>query len=249
MRLAVFRQPSDYKGGIDGALEQTLECDISFVAYKYSKATSVANTFTFGSVEKISLGDGYMQEAESVNRSSDRYVLFNSTAGLPEFRVSTLDLGALRDYFISDSFSGTLVDGESKPVYSQGITAAIRNPQANISALLDSMATSMTNQLRTSPNATIAPGQTAKSVLRVRIQWAWLSLPFLVVLASAAFLVVEMVESRRARGIMLWKSTATSMLFHSVVPGKGIMRTDVQGPKRLQQMAKTTTVRLENSST
>lgn len=243
--MAIFRQPSDYKAGSDGALEQTLECDISFVAYKYSNATSVANTFTFGSVEKIELEDGYVLEEDLLNRRDYRYVLFNST-DLPEFRVSTLDLGPLRDYFTSDSFSGTLVDGESKPVYSQGITAAISNPQANISALLDSMATSMTNQLRTSPNATIAPGQTARSVVRVRIQWAWLSLPFFVVLASAAFLIVEMIENRRTRGIMLWKSTATSMLFHSVITAKESLRTDVQGPKKLKQMAKTTVVKLEN---
>ncbi|KAK2603172.1 hypothetical protein N8I77_009650 [Diaporthe amygdali] len=243
VRLAAFRQPSDYRARSDGALEQTLECDISLVAYKYSNASSIANNFTFGSVEKVQLEAGYLLSPNSYNPT----ILFNTT-GLPEFRITTLDLIALRDYFTSDSFSGTLVDGEEVPAFSQGITAAIRSPKKNISSLLDSMALSMTDQLRTSPNATIAPGLTAKSVLLVRIQWAWLVLPFFVVLASAAFLIAEMAESGRTRDVMLWKSTATSMLFHSIKPAEGVMRMDVQSPKQLQEMVKNTSVKLEHLS-
>lgn len=190
-------------------------------------------------MEKIQLERGYY-----LGSSLNSIILFNTT-GLPEFRVLMMDLVALRDYFTSDSFSGTLVDGESIPVYSQGITAAIRNPQTNMSSLLESMGSSMTDQLRTISNATIAPGFAAKSVLLVRIQWAWLSLPFFVVLASAAFLIAEMAESRRSRHVMLWKSTATSMLFHSVLPAEGVMRMQVQSPKQLQETVKTTRVRLE----
>lgn len=244
VRLAAFRQPSEYRGGADDALEQTLECDISLVAYKYTNASSTANTFTFGSTEKIHLEEGYViSDARKTDNSN--HILFNTT-GLPEFRVSILDLAALLDYFPSDSFSGTLVDGEEMPVFAQGITAAIRSPEKNISSLLDSMALSMTDQLRTSVNATIAPGLTAKSVLLVRIQWAWLVLPFFVVLASAAFLIAEMAESRRSRDVMLWKSTATSMLFHSVKPAEGVMRMDVQNPKQLQHVVKNTSVKLEH---
>lgn len=243
VRLAAFRQGGDYRGAAYRALEQTLECAISLVAYKYSNASSIANDFIFGSVEKVQLEAGYyLSDRANIYNPT---ILFNTT-GLPEFRVSFLDLGVLRDYFESDSFSGTLCDGESAPVYSHGITAAIRSPPKNISSLLDSMAISMTDQLRTSPNATIAPGFTAKSVLLVRIQWAWLSLPFFVVLASAAFLIVEMAESRRSRDIMLWKSTATSMLFHSVLPAEGVMRTKAQSPKQLRETAKTIRVKLEH---
>lgn len=244
VRLAAFRQGGDYRDPAYEALEQTLECDISLVAYKYSNASSIANDFNFGSVEKVQLEAGYLNITGQDMYNFNPTILFNTT-GLPEFRVSFLDLTVLRDYFTSDSFSGTLTDGESAPVYSNGITAAIRSPQKNISSLLDSMAISMTDQLRTSPNATIAPGFTAKSVLLVRIQWAWLSLPFFVVLASAAFLIAEMAESRRSRDIMLWKSTATSMLFQSVLPAEGVMRTKAQSPKQLRETAKTIRVRLE----
>ncbi|KAJ0114992.1 hypothetical protein J7T55_001399 [Diaporthe amygdali] len=209
-------------------------------------ASHLPNTFTFGSTEKIHLEEGYVI-SDAHKSDNSNHILFNTT-GLPEFRVSILDLAALLDCFPSDSFSGTLVDGEEMPVFAQGITAAIRSPEKNISSLLDSMALSMTDQLRTSVNATIAPGLTAKSVLLVRIQWAWLVLPFFVVLASAAFLIAEMAESRRTRDVMLWKSTATSMLFHSVKPAEGVMRMDVQSPKQLQGMVKNTSVKLDPPS-
>ncbi|KAI3392355.1 hypothetical protein diail_5835 [Diaporthe ilicicola] len=241
VRLAAFRQPSEYRGGADTAVEQTLECDIGLAAYKYTNASSITNKFTPGNVEKIQLDDGYFDYRAD---DSDSHIQFNTT-GLPEFRVRTLDLSALLDYYLSDSFSGTLVDGEEMPVFAAGITTAIRNPQKNISEVLDSMATSMTDQLRTNYNAT-ASGLTARAVVLVRVQWAWLALPFFVVMASGLFLIAEMVESRRATDIRLWKSTATSLLFHSVSPAEGVVRTGISDPEKLQTVAKATIVRLEN---
>ncbi|KAL1855724.1 hypothetical protein Daus18300_011007 [Diaporthe australafricana] len=240
VRLAAFRQPSEYRGGSDTAVEQTLECDIGLVAYKYTNASSITNNFTLGDVQKITLDDGYYNDQVA---DPDSHILFNTT-GLPEFRVRTLDLSALLDYYVSDSFSGTLVDGEEMPVVAAGITTAIRSPQKNISEMLDSMALSMTDQLRTNYNAT-ARGRTARAVVLVRVQWAWLALPFFVVLASGLFLIAEMVESRRTTDIRLWKSTATSLLFHSVSPDEGIMRTGMAGPEQLHRVAKATKIRLE----
>lgn len=171
------------------------------------------------------------------------YILFNTT-GLPEFRVRTLDIGALVDYFVSETFSGTLADGESVPVFPAGITTAIRDPGKNISELFESMATTMTDQLRQSNNE-MAYGLTARTVVLVRVQWVWLTLPFFVVLASGLFLIAEMAESRRKTNVKLWKSTATSLLFHSVLPSEGRMRSGVSDPKQLEKMAKARKVRLD----
>lgn len=235
-------------------MEQTLECDISLSAYKYSNASSISNKFSFDSTEKIPLDDGYFfrnasKEEISEIEDSDTgdfhsYMLFNTT-GLPEFYVRTLDMGALMDYFVSQSFSGTLADGESVPEFAAGITTAFRDPQKNISQLFDSMAVSMTDHLRSS-SSTVAGGLTARTVVLVRVQWAWLGLPFVVVLASGLFLIAEMIKSRRTTDVRLWKSTATSLLFHSVSPDEGIMRTAVPGPEQLNKMVKATKIRLES---
>lgn len=236
-------------------MEQTLECDISLSAYNYTKASSIANKFSIDGIEKIPLDDGY----SFLNASSDEileientdegdfysYILFNTT-GLPEFRVRTLDMGALIDYFISQSFSGTLADGESVPEFAAGITVAIRNPQKNISQILESMAITMTDQLRSSYNA-VAGGLTARTVVLVRVQWAWLTLPVGVVLASGLFLIAEMIESRRTTYVRLWKSTATSLLFHSVSEAEEIMRPEIPGPEQLDKKVKATSVMLLKS--
>lgn len=79
----------------------------------------------------------------------------------------------------------------------------------------------------------------------VRVQWAWLALPFFVVLASGLFLIIEMVGSPRTTDIRLWKSTAMSLLFHSVSLAEGIMRTGIQGSEQLHRVAKQSRLRLE----
>ncbi|KAK7728682.1 hypothetical protein SLS63_006543 [Diaporthe eres] len=256
IRLVAFRQPSEYReiGGIvDTTVEQTIECDIGLTAYNYTKASSVTNSFSIDDMERIPLDDGHLVVNSSVDDQVDMttghkdmfsYILFNTT-GLPDFRVRTLELGSLIDYFTSDSFSGKIADGESVPSFAAGITNAIRNPQKNISKILDSMAITMTDQLRTNNNA-IARGLTARTVVLVRVQWAWLTLPFFVVLASGLFLIAEMVVSRRKTDIRLWKSSATSLLFHSISPAEGRMRTSIQDPEQLHRTAKATKIRLES---
>lgn len=206
-------------------------------------------------MERIPLDEGYLDTNTSIDEQSQigdtdegdmySFLLFNTT-GLPEFRARTLDIGALIDYFVSETFSGTLADGESVPVFPAGITAAIRNPEKNISELFGSMATTMTDQLRQSNNE-MAYGQTARTVVLVRVQWVWLTLPFFVVLASGLFLIAEMVESRRKTDIKLWKSTATSLLFHSVLLSERKMCSGVSDPKQLEKMVKAKKVRLDSS--
>lgn len=108
MRFVVLRQPSDYMTH-DDTVEETLECDLSFAAYRYSTATSVGNTFAFGHVEAVVLDPKSFVHEGTNNEQS--HLVFN-TSGLPEFRVSMWDLGALLQFYPPDSFSGTLAVGE-----------------------------------------------------------------------------------------------------------------------------------------
>lgn len=108
------------------------------------------------------------------------------------------------------------------------------------------MATTMTNQLHQSNNE-MAYGLTARTVVLVRVQWVWLTLPFFVVLASGLFLIAEMVESRSKTDVKLWKSTATSLLFYSVLLCEGEMCCGVSNPKQLERMVKEKKVRLDGS--
>lgn len=239
MRFAVFRQPSNYRKD-STTVEETLECDLSFAAYTYSNATSVGNDFDFGNFETTPLDPGTYIDVGSQGAQS--YILFN-TSGLPEFKVSMWDLGALLYFFPSDHFSGKLAVGEDPAFYSAGITPGVWSPGRNVSQVLQNMAVGMTDQLRSTYNAT-AHGLTASSVVLVRVQWPWLALPFAVVLAAAVLLLAEMLESRRSRNISLWKSSSTALLYHSVSPTQDIMSTQVQSPQQLEKLAKATRVSL-----
>lgn len=248
MRVAAFSQPSEYRGALQGGnyidktVEQTIQCDISLVAYNYSGAFSVGNDFTFGNIAQIPLEDGLMSDESSIT--------FN-TSGLPVFVVSTLDLGALLSFFPSDSFSGTLLDGEEPmPDYAQGITAAMPNPDSrDIIGMFESMATSMTNQLRLeSSNNSTARGLSAKSVIVIRVQWAWLILPFTVVISSIIFLIVVIICSQRTRGVRLWKSSSTALLFHSISQSGGTLDAKVSNPAELGKIVKTSKVKLEDDA-
>lgn len=239
IKFAVFRKPSDYIGN-DTTVEETLECDLSLTAYTYSNVTSVGNVLNFGSIETTPLDPGSYIDVG--NWDSQSYVLFNTT-GLPEFQVSMWDLGALLYFFPSDHFSGKLAVGESPASFSAGITPGVWSPGRNVSQVLQNMARGMTDQLRSSYNAT-AHGLTASSVVLVRVQWPWLALPFAVVLAAAVLLLAEMLESRRSRNISLWKSSSTALLYHSVSPTQDIMSTQIQSPRQLEKLAKATRVSL-----
>lgn len=175
MRVAAFRKPltgySDFS-----AVEQTLECDISFAAYNYINVSSFSGNFHIQTTEMLSLDHGHFANTWSGSTSSVDTVdsvVFN-TSGLPTFALVLPDIAALLDFFPSDSFSGVIIDGEDTPIYADGIAAAIRHPQTNISDLFTSTATSMTDQLRSSYDD-IASGKMAKSVVLVRVQWAWLT--------------------------------------------------------------------------
>lgn len=248
MRVAAFSQPSEYRGRLkdggyaDKTVEQTMQCDISLAAYNYSGAFSVGNDFTFGDTETIPLDDGYLRDGGSIT--------FN-TSGLPAFTVSSLDLGALLAFFPSDSFSGTLLDGEEPmPVYAHGITAAMPRPDSrDIARVFGAMATSMTDQLRSESggNAT-ARGLTAQSVVVIRVRWAWLILPFTVVVSSIVFLLVVIVCSQQTRGVRLWKSSTTALLYHSISRARGTLDATVTGPRELKDIVRTEKVRLDDDA-
>lgn len=245
--MAAFTQPSEHKprkGVVDNIIEQTLECDISLAAYNYSGASSSGNRLVFGRISKIPLEPAY---PELNTDDGQHHLIFNTTTGLPDFKVSTLDLGALVRFFESDSFSGTLVDGEEFPSYSKGITAAMPGTHRNISAMLNAMVTSMTNQLRSESSSNYtAHGLTAKSVVVVRVQWGWMALPFTVITSSSILLLTVMFCSRRSQGVKLWKSNSTAVLYHEVSQTAETLSCRITDQQELKQEGKTTMVKLKD---
>ncbi|ORY69038.1 uncharacterized protein BCR38DRAFT_472446 [Pseudomassariella vexata] len=242
VRIAVLRSPLAY-GAISDTPEyintlQIFECDIGLTAYRYSHVSANGSQFN-QTVDPIALNAGYV----AVPDNTAGTLVFNATAERPELKAKAVDIGALAQFFTSSQFIGTIYDGESPPDPPSGIGGALRS--VGIAERFTSMAHSMTNQLRAGYNVT-AHGQTVSSVVFVRVDWVWLSLPLLVQVAAVLLLVLTMIEvnTRRAQ---LWKSSTVAVLYHDVAiwqDGERVLRTDVRSLKELKALAKGTKAKI-----
>lgn len=89
----------------------------------------------------------------------------------------------------------------------------------DISVLFGNLATSLSNRIRemyVDEADSDVRGETLVMVPHVRIQWAWLSLPALLVAVSSGFLVATMVATTRSR-VPVWKNSSLAVLFHGLV--------------------------------
>lgn len=84
----------------------------------------------------------------------------------------------------------------------------------DVAALMGNMTDSLTNLIRTGPNATVVEGVVLQPETFILVQWAWLTLPIALVLLSAAFLVTTLLVSRR-HSVPLWKSGLLPYIFHN----------------------------------
>ncbi|KAF4536192.1 C6 and c2h2 transcription factor [Lasiodiplodia theobromae] len=89
----------------------------------------------------------------------------------------------------------------------------------DVAALMGNMTDSLTNLIRTGPNATVVEGVVLRPETFISVQWAWLALPIALVLLSAAFLVATLLVSRR-HSVPLWKSGLLPYIFHNELAGE-----------------------------
>ena len=100
-----------------------------------------------------------------------------------------------------------------------GIYNVTMVPPYDFNAYLDSIATSMTNHLRTTIRGTepvIGPAWGTQTFVRIR--WVWISLPVFLLLATLAFVVGTIVKSSRQQ-VGIWKTSALAMLLHGLAGG------------------------------
>lgn len=107
--------------------------------------------------------------------------------------------------------------------------------------MMDHVASSMTNSIRTGPNRTEVHGTVEFSEQHIQVHWPWMILPAALVLLSVIFMITTMVlASRRFAG---WKSSALPSFYH------GFAAWDVSKPYRgdiedMQHSAREVYVRL-----
>lgn len=92
-------------------------------------------------------------------------------------------------------------------------------PPGNISKHMDRIATKGTNLPRSSDSKEELYGLAYNSETFVRVRWAWLTFPFILLILSLVFLVATMIKTSRADGETgpgVWKTSAMPTLIYSL---------------------------------
>ena len=156
------------------------------------------------------------QSSDLIYRPSNP--LGNTTAKSSVFTVTHLAAKSMNE-FMSKIFTGSGSVNVSGAAFTSDISQALYTTN-NLTALVDNLAVSMTNNMR-QQNASISnpncEGIAWTSQTYLHVRWAWLAFPATLVVLSLALLVGTIIETRY-REVMIWKSNNLALLFH----GRGL---------------------------
>jgi hypothetical protein len=227
-----------YDSGKDGLTHNNIqeavwECSLALTAYKYSGVSSASNEFEIGAAERIPLQPGYADPER-------RAMIFNQS-GIPELSVASRDLGALKGFFQSALFTGTRIQGESRPAPQLGCNPAFMSN--NASEITAKLAKSMTDALQRNNGSQQYAGSYAQTVTYVRVSWVWLILLGALEAAGTVLLVGTIIRAGLKDDVLLWKSSQSALLF-SHVDSDGSIVPPKQSVKELEKMTDTTRTQL-----
>ncbi|CAL3969892.1 unnamed protein product [Diplocarpon coronariae] len=108
------------------------------------------------------------------------------------------------------------------PFYNQGAPSP-----SNTKALMDRLADSTTNYMRTAdPNSSMAQGEVNGVQTCVRVVWPWLALPAVLVLATCLLLLATIFKTATQAKTNIWKSSPLAYLYCGLTDAS---RADVRG--------------------
>ncbi|KAI1194473.1 hypothetical protein F5X97DRAFT_327466 [Nemania serpens] len=85
----------------------------------------------------------------------------------------------------------------------------------NVSDRTSIIADSLTNWIQASQGSVEVLGTNSVQVTVISIDWAWLTLPIILVFSSAIFLFITVMCSRK-NSVPVWKSSLMPLLFHGL---------------------------------
>ena len=134
-----------------------------------------------------------------------------------EFRISALSAKSL-SAFMRQTLTGSGGLNESGSAFSSDVLQALYK-QANLSARMDNLAISMSNNIREQNDRRFAPvnGTAWENQTYVHVRWAWFSFPACVTFLAVLFLAGSMIQTSQMK-ILVWKSSNLALLFH----GRGL---------------------------
>ncbi|KAK8191546.1 hypothetical protein HDK77DRAFT_72165 [Phyllosticta capitalensis] len=220
------------------------ECSLSFCAKTYQDITVVNGSL----VENYTVTDTPLDWSSQYwdgNRWFLRSSVNLSNRAFEPFDNATVILGYY-DFlsvagFLSNMLNFTLRDVSADAYFDGSFTFSAGqafNYSNSVSDTMSTIATSLTNIVRQSRNATVADGVGFEAQTFIVVNWPWLSLPLALVLLTAAFLATVVCMSHCEEAPPIWKSSLVPLLFRGL---EGWERHDLRGEKRteLERLAAT----------
>lgn len=133
-----------------------------------------------------------------------------------KFTVDFLAQGALSTYLAS-LVNGTVSLDLSSQGFSSDITEAIWNGTQNLDKWINNLATSMTNNVRSSSLLSRPLYNGIAYQLGVKVRWVWIALPTTIVLFSLIFLAIVILKTAMSP-VEAWKGSPLAFLFFDVDP-------------------------------
>lgn len=162
----------------------------------------------------------------TLHRPNDQPSLDNSGR---DFTIHNRTYGTAL-WYLNKTLSGTVVTRVSEVNSDNNqvddVLAAMQHSD-NVGDMMNNFVTSFTNRMRAMANDTDnkVQGTALISVPYVRVQWAWLSLPILLMVLSLVFLVATSIITKKSN-IPVWKTSTLAVIFH------GLSETSGQSPQR-----------------
>jgi hypothetical protein len=199
--------------------------------------STILDTVYFDGVPDFNRTDsGYMlSTAPTAGRPGANYTVEYFTWEAIGMNVATYFSGALGASLSSDGF----ISGNWQ---SSDVLSAL-NETNNISFLMDNVAVSMTNYIRSTSNL-VVHGQAGTTETFTHVTWYWITLPASVVLGAFLFLLLAIFESRKYE-TKVWKHSSLALLFHGL--DQKITHNSLNELEEMEQEAEVVRVRLRKT--
>ncbi|KAK5054421.1 hypothetical protein LTR84_001311 [Exophiala bonariae] len=238
------------------------ECGLYYCVNKYNTSVnggvlkeSVIDTWHNNSAVAVDLSKGlyydiilhpsFSDESESEEIPTYSVLRISALALLDQFNMTT------QQFWTGNVTVGPSLEGEYQFGTNDLVNFLYPLDLNGMNKMIQSLATSMTVEIRTSSSSEATStgasiGIAWKDVPMTRVNWAWLSLPLLLIVLAAVFLISIMVKSAKS-GVTLWKESAIGSFCHPLTKDGQAMFAAAAGPREVGKIAQSIEVRYQET--
>jgi hypothetical protein len=226
------------------------ECELSWCAWAYENATSTGTDINLVGTRQHALQFvGTWERTNETLNLDDTQSVCKAIDDYPADLNKTFTISQGKEYFLKYAVRLILKAGyQGMNFYTQLTLATSSLDYTDTAAMSSNLAEFMTNALRTQ-DGTQCRGTAWQWTTFIKVDWVWLILPVVVVLAAMLLLGLTIAQSTR-NDTVLWKSSSLAFLFCSAQAwtSDSMSRSgEARSVKDMEMASKTMDARLERN--